>query len=214
MKLYLAGPMRGVIEQNAPAFRQATELLRGDGHTVISPIEREEAEGFDFTDIFTVHADSFAWDIAQVLAPDTEAVVLLPGWEKSHGSAVERKSAQMFGKAVYYFSLTDHSPGYSLKLESVGDPRFHELLQEIGALHDRKQADYGSDGDPFANVRATEEWGMPAWVGSLMRLNDKVHRLKQFAQKGALANESAEDSMLDIAVYSLIALVLYRELEA
>lgn len=89
--------------------------------------------------------------------------------------------------------------------------RFHDLLREIGELHDRKQADYGSDTDPFANVRASERWGIPGWVGALVRLNDKVARLQSFARKGVLANESAEDSMLDIAVYALIAKVLYEE---
>lgn len=89
--------------------------------------------------------------------------------------------------------------------------RFHELVEEIAALHDRKQADYGSDSDPFANVRASNEWGVPAWVGAMMRLNDKVVRLKSFAKKGSLANESAADSMRDIAVYALIALVLYEQ---
>lgn len=93
----------------------------------------------------------------------------------------------------------------------AGDPRFHAFLKQIGELHDKKQADYGADGDPLANVRASQEWGVPPWVGALVRLNDKVHRLKRFAQRGALANESAEDSMMDIAVYALIALVLYRE---
>lgn len=92
-----------------------------------------------------------------------------------------------------------------------GSARFHELLNEIGDLHDRKQADYGSDKDPFANVRASDEWGIPAWVGAFIRLNDKVNRLKSFALKGSLANESAEDSMRDIAVYALIGLCLYEE---
>lgn len=94
-----------------------------------------------------------------------------------------------------------------------GSKRFHELLQEIGDLHDRKQLDYGSAKDPFANVRASEEFGIPSWVGALVRLNDKVVRLKQFAQRGSLANESAKDSMLDIAVYALISYVLYEEEE-
>jgi hypothetical protein len=93
----------------------------------------------------------------------------------------------------------------------TGSPEFHQLLKEIGELHDKKQSDYGSDEDPFANVRASEEFGVPAWIGALVRLNDKVTRLKSFAKKKTLANESAEDSMLDIAVYSLIGLLLYRE---
>lgn len=93
----------------------------------------------------------------------------------------------------------------------AGDPRFHAILEQLGSLHDRKQEDYGAEGDPFANIRASEKWGIPSWVGALVRLNDKVHRLQQFAIKGSLANESAEDSMLDIAVYAVIALLLYRE---
>lgn len=89
--------------------------------------------------------------------------------------------------------------------------RYHELLEEIGELHDRKQADYGRGGDPFANVRASSEWGMASWVGAMVRLTDKVRRLQSLATKGSLANEAAKDSFLDIAVYALIAYVLYEE---
>ena len=88
--------------------------------------------------------------------------------------------------------------------------RFHEILETVGQLHDKKQKDYGSGDDPFANVRATERWGMPAWIGAMMRANDKVVRLQSFVQNGTLANEGVEDSLLDIAVYSIIALVLFE----
>lgn len=89
--------------------------------------------------------------------------------------------------------------------------RFHELLKAAGDLHDQKQMDYGKNDDPFANVRATEEWGIPAWVGAMIRLNDKVARLKSLASKGSLNNEAAVDSFMDIAVYALIAHVLFEE---
>jgi hypothetical protein len=92
-----------------------------------------------------------------------------------------------------------------------GSERFHELLNTIGELHDKKQADYGKESDPFANIRATEAWGMPAWVGAMMRANDKVHRLQSFVVNGNVKNESVEDSLMDIAVYALIALVLFEE---
>jgi len=92
--------------------------------------------------------------------------------------------------------------------------RFLQLTKEIADLHAKKSQDYGSDTDSLANVRASELWGTPAWVGALMRLNDKVVRLQRFARDGELANESAEDSMRDIAVYALIALVLYEEATA
>jgi hypothetical protein len=93
----------------------------------------------------------------------------------------------------------------------TGDPRFHQLLKEIGELHDRKQADYGTTGDPFANVRASEQWGVPAWVGTMIRANDKVKRLQAAANGSELVNEGVEDSLMDLATYSLIALVLFRE---
>lgn len=96
-------------------------------------------------------------------------------------------------------------------MSGAGDPRFHAELQKMGELHDKKQEDYGTDGDPFANVRSSEDFGVPAWLGAIIRLNDKVTRIKSFAKKGVLANEALEDSFDDIAVYAIIAKVLYRE---
>lgn len=94
---------------------------------------------------------------------------------------------------------------------TVGDPRFHAVLKEVGELHDRKQSDYGRPADPFANVRASEDFGVDAWIGTMIRANDKMRRLQKAAQGGTLANESVEDSLLDLATYAAIALVLYRE---
>lgn len=96
----------------------------------------------------------------------------------------------------------------------MGDPRFHQILKEMGELHDKKQRDYGSQTDPFANVRGSQNWGVPPWVGAMIRANDKVKRLQAFADKGELANESAEDSLIDLANYAVIALVLMREEKA
>lgn len=89
--------------------------------------------------------------------------------------------------------------------------RFHEILSELGDLHDRKQADYGRGNDPFSNVRSSEEWGVLGWVGALVRGTDKLRRLQSLLRKGKLENESAEDSLRDLAVYSIIALVLFEE---
>lgn len=89
--------------------------------------------------------------------------------------------------------------------------RFHELLQESGALHDLKQRDYGTDSDPFFNVRSSEEWGVDPWVGAMVRATDKIRRLQAYVRNGTLKNESVEDSLRDLAVYSLIALVLWEE---
>lgn len=94
---------------------------------------------------------------------------------------------------------------------------FHQILDEMGELHDKKQQDYGRVLDPFANVRASVDFGIPGWVGAMVRANDKMRRIQKAASQVVagepvdLANEGLEDSLLDLAVYTVIALVLYRE---
>jgi hypothetical protein len=96
----------------------------------------------------------------------------------------------------------------------AADKRYLDLLKEMAELHERKAADYGRGDDPLANVRASTEIGIPAWQGAFLRALDKVHRIKSFCLNGKLANEGVEDSLKDLAAYSLIALVLFREREA
>lgn len=91
--------------------------------------------------------------------------------------------------------------------------RFHAILKELGDLHDKKQQDYGRSDDPFSNITASQDWGIPPHVGSLLRMNDKVRRLQSWVVNGKLANEGAQDSMRDIAVYAIIALVQLEEAE-
>ena len=88
---------------------------------------------------------------------------------------------------------------------------FHAVLKVLGDLHDKKQTDYGTDEDPFHNVRASQEWGIAPWIGCMIRATDKVRRLQTFAKKGTLGNEGVEDAFLDLAVYAVIGLVLYRQ---
>ena len=45
----------------------------------------------------------------------------------------------------------------------------------------------------------------------MVRLSDKVTRLATFNATGRLHFEGVEDTLLDLASYSLLALVLYRE---
>ena len=94
---------------------------------------------------------------------------------------------------------------------SKGSTAFHRELKEIGELHDAIQADYGRKDDPFANVRASEEFNISPWIGCMIRANDKMRRIQTHAKGNSLKCESVEDSLRDLAVYSLIALCLYKE---
>lgn len=89
---------------------------------------------------------------------------------------------------------------------------YFDLLDRMKALHASKSRDYGSEHDPLANIRNGALFvGIEPWKGAMVRLSDKVTRLATFNRTGTLAHEGVEDTLLDLASYSLLALLLYRE---
>lgn len=88
---------------------------------------------------------------------------------------------------------------------------FNALLDKIQELHDRKGADYGSKTNSFDNVRASAEYGIAPWISAVLRANDKRQRIRNFIDRGDLKNEPIEDSLLDSAVYHMIAYLLFLE---
>jgi hypothetical protein len=78
-----------------------------------------------------------------------------------------------------------------------------------------KTLDYGVDEDALSNIRQSADVvNMPAWAGCILRISDKMHRLKAFFRRGKCEFDGIEDTLKDIACYSAIALVLYREGQA
>ena len=106
-------------------------------------------------------------------------------------------------------ALIAHLGKETRKLERY--EKFDALLSEIKALHDSKGADYEGSGVPYANLRASEEWGVPAWVYAMLRCEEKMRRLKTYAKGSTLQHEGARDSQIDIAVLALISIVLRED---
>ncbi len=93
-----------------------------------------------------------------------------------------------------------------------GSKEFCGVLDEIRNLHLRKTLDYGVDEDALENVRVgAEVVNVDAWKGCLIRIADKMTRLKNFCKRGECEFDGVSDSLLDISSYAVIALVLYRE---
>lgn len=93
-----------------------------------------------------------------------------------------------------------------------GHPRFYELLRQIEDLHDRKNANYARDDDPLSNFRQCEGFGVPAYLGCLVRMSDKWSRVQELAKgKQDLVGEAITDTLMDLAVYSLICIILLEE---
>jgi hypothetical protein len=89
----------------------------------------------------------------------------------------------------------------------------NETCRQALAIMDVKNNDYSggeSAHDALANFKASESLGLHPITGLLLRMQDKLQRLKSFANDGKLAvpNESAEDACLDLVNYAILAKAL------
>lgn len=110
MKIYLAGPMRGMPYFNFPVFAAVTEDLRSQGQEVFSPAEQDiqtlqvdisvDNPMGDLEQAVTQHGfnlrDAMARNMAWICA-QAEMVVLLPGWKRSLGAQAEVALARALG---------------------------------------------------------------------------------------------------------------------
>ena len=97
--------------------------------------------------------------------------------------------------------------------KQFGHPDFYKLLDQMAELHSRKNHDYAGTNDPLKNLRACERLNLEPFLGVMVRLQDKWSRLEEFVNSKQLMvkNESVIDTLMDNAVYSLLAIILYKE---
>ncbi len=113
--------------------------------------------------------------------------------------------------AVEFFSDFANSIASSSHMRP-GTGHFMSVLKEMADLHLRKTLDYGSDEDALANIRnSADVINVPAWAGAVLRMSDKMHRLRSYFRRGEVEFDGIPDTLLDLAAYAVIALVLYRE---
>jgi hypothetical protein len=99
---YIAGPMRGYPRFNFDAFMAAGADLKAKGWCVHNPAEKDIANGFNPDK----HDESFFKDFTALIRTDIEdvlksdAIVLLPGWQKSSGACAELAVAKWAKKSV------------------------------------------------------------------------------------------------------------------
>jgi len=88
-----------------------------------------------------------------------------------------------------------------------------KTLDDMAETFDRKNADYATDSDPWTNFReAADQVNQTASDVVETLIAVKQSRLKQlFGTDKAPRNESVRDSLLDRAVYCVIALAMYDE---
>lgn len=101
MKIYLAGPMRGLPNFNFPAFDFAAGKLRAEGHEVFNPAEKGlEAHAEADQESLHFRRQVFELDTAEICR-NSDAVALLPGWENSKGAVAEMALARALGLEIH-----------------------------------------------------------------------------------------------------------------
>ena len=94
MKVYISGPMSGIANDNADAFRVAFLELVEAGHAPVNPVDIGRAlrrkMGREPT-----WAEYMREDIKELL--DCESIYMLSGWENSTGARLEEHVAMSLG---------------------------------------------------------------------------------------------------------------------
>jgi len=95
MKIYIAGPMSGIVDFNYPAFDLAETMLQASNRDaeIINP-----ANNFNRSQTRT-KSEYLRAAIRQVL--DVDAMYMLPYWQESRGARLEHEIASVLGLPIY-----------------------------------------------------------------------------------------------------------------
>lgn len=122
LKIYISGPIAGYPEANRPAFEHYARLVRVAGGDSVLPHDISPDHQGPCPRDAIAGADGHAWachlrgDIIVMLQCD--GVVMMPGWERSHGARMEHTVAASCGLPIHYFlgnsGLARNSDGFPL----------------------------------------------------------------------------------------------------
>lgn len=100
-KIYVSGPITGMINKNAELFESTTQKLRDLDYDVINPLELDEPN----KDTELTYEDYLARDLVELVG--CSALCLLPGWEHSYGARIELAVANALNMPVFRFEGED-----------------------------------------------------------------------------------------------------------
>ena len=205
MLVYLAGPIRPkgdqTLESNINNAKSIALELWKKGYTVISPHANSDLP----ITLADKEVEALRWLNGDLdIIARCDAVVVLPGWEESAGTKGEIEFAKERNIPVTYYPDLPEIPKTEL-LRPKQVRGYIDIVMNGYRVHLIKNADYSS-----ANILGTGE------IGLATRIWDKVARLlhligfnidiskSEYIGKKIAKNESFEDNLIDLSVYSII----------
>lgn len=131
LKIYVSGPIADRPDANREEFVRAASLVRTAGAEPLLPHDIHPAHSGPCSPNSIVGSDGHSWschlrqDILQMLQCD--GVVMLTGWEASHGARLEHTVAAACGLPVHYLSE------YGSIRTSMGVHLFEKAREVAGA---------------------------------------------------------------------------------
>jgi len=98
---YICGPMTGYVDYNHPQFNRVAKLLRDKGLKVINPAEVDAKDPVDLS------PQPWDWYLRRdlvLIANKVGRLVLLSGWQNSHGANLEKYVAEKLRCEIIYVS--------------------------------------------------------------------------------------------------------------
>ena len=94
-------------------------------------------------------------------------------------------------------------------IDIKGLPPYYRLVNEMTGIYEKKNKDYGA-GHPAGNFLESSRLGIEPWKGALLRMTDKYARAMTLAsgREAYVNDENLKDTLLDLANYALLTLVL------
>ena len=81
------------------------------------------------------------------------------------------------------------------------------ITEHADSIVGAKRVDYSGLIDPYANFRRSELFGVPAWLGVIIRMTDKLSRIQSITNAAGVSQVKSEllvDTIADLINYSRI----------
>lgn len=118
----------------------------------------------------------------------------------------------------------NHGKANTVPEKRYGHPKFHDMLKEIGDLHDKKNFDYAEGGQqgPLGNFKRiaaiaslyprTDAWSNPTGVALTYMLKQLDAALMiHTTGKKSKTGENLNERLRDVAIYALLAIILSED---
>ena len=98
-RIYISGPMEGKRQHNKGAFKSAEKQLERMGHSPVNPFDLQ-VDPIHMITANPTRQDFYRKDVRALTYCD--GILMLKGWNMSHGAQFERYVAIEMGLTVHY----------------------------------------------------------------------------------------------------------------